>query len=145
GAGAGVRPRRGTTRLELGRRGRHRHLAPRPDLPHRSRPPRRPRGRRRPPLDRRGAGARRRRRPRRVETAVAGLRDALKPRSTRSTRRTVMRKALLLGPVVALALAACAAAPPPPEPPAEPAAPPEPLVVVGHASVLEFGPVLLAS
>src|SRR5690606_19202803 len=67
------------------------------------------------------------------------------PRSTRSTRRTVMRKALLLGPVVALALAACAAAPPPPEPPAEPAAPPEPLVVVGHASVLEFGPVLLAS
>lgn len=55
-----------------------------------------------------------------------------------------MRKALLFAPVVALALAACAGAPPP-GPPAPPAAPPQPLAVVGHSSVLEFGPVLLAS
>lgn len=54
-----------------------------------------------------------------------------------------MRKALLLAPVALLALAACAATPP--TPPAAPAPPPEPLTVVGHSSVLEFGPVLLAS
>ncbi|GAA0927370.1 ABC transporter substrate-binding protein [Pseudonocardia zijingensis] len=55
-----------------------------------------------------------------------------------------MRKAFLFVPVVALALAACAAAPPA-EPPPAPAAPAAPLAVVGHSSVLEFGPVLLAS
>lgn len=55
-----------------------------------------------------------------------------------------MRKAFLLGPVVALTLAACGSSPRP-ERSADPAPPPEPLSVVGHASVLEFGPVLLAA
>ncbi|GAA4551408.1 ABC transporter substrate-binding protein [Pseudonocardia xishanensis] len=52
-----------------------------------------------------------------------------------------MRKSLLFVPIGALLLAACAATPPATAP--TPTAPP--LSVVGHNSVLEFGPVLLAA
>ncbi len=56
-----------------------------------------------------------------------------------------MRRAFLLAAVAAMALGGCAGAPPPAQPANPPPAPHEPLVVVGHQSVLEFGPVLLAA